>query len=292
MVPFTPGMFGYSVMRTGANAEFVHDLMNSLDAFDVELEGFHTETGPGVFEAAIKYDSAVRAADKAALFKTGLKEIASRHGLMVTFMAKWNQNLPGSSGHLHQSLLDLRTETNAFHEASHPLHMSELFQHYVAGQLMTIGDLMPLVAPTINSYKRTVPGTWAPTSATWSVDNRTAALRVIPGSAKSTRCEFRLAGADINPYLAFAACLAGGLHGVESELALGAPVSGNAYEATDNPLPRTLQDATDRFRHSEVARAAFGDVFVDHFAATRDWEVRAYEKAVTDFELARYFEII
>ncbi|MBM3267809.1 MAG: glutamine synthetase [Candidatus Sericytochromatia bacterium] len=288
----SPGMFGYSVLRASAQSQLVADIMRQMKAYDVELEGFHTETGPGVFEAAIKYDTAVRAADKAALFKTGLKEIACRHGLMVTFMAKWSESLPGSSGHIHQSLVDLKTESNAFHDASHPLRMSELFQHYTAGQLAAIGDLMPLVAPTINSYKRTVPGTWAPTTATWSVDNRTAALRAIPGSPKSTRLEFRLAGADINPYLAFAACLAGGLYGIEQELALGPPLTGNAYENTDHPLPRTLEEATDRFRRSDVARAAFGDVFVDHFAATRDWEVRAYQKAVTDFELARYFEII
>ncbi len=292
LINLSPGMFGYSVLRASAQSQLIDEIMRQMKAYDVELEAFHTETGPGVFEAAIKYDTAVRSADKAALFKTGLKEIAYRHGLMVTFMAKWNEHLPGSSGHLHQSLLDMRSETNAFHDSSHPLRMSETFQHYTAGQIAAIGELMPLVAPTVNSYKRTVPGTWAPTTATWSVDNRTAALRVIPGSAKSTRLEFRLAGADINPYLAFAACLAGGLHGIDKQLPLGEPFSGNAYESGDAPLPRSLEEATHRFRHSAIARQAFGDTFVDHFAATRDWEVRAYQKAVTDFELARYFEII
>lgn len=290
--PLSPGMFGYSILRASASSQLMDDIMRWMKAYDVEIEGLHTETGPGVMEAAIKYDTALHAADKAALFKTGLKEIAQRHGLMVTFMAKWNQDLPGSSGHIHQSLKDLKTESNAFHDGGDPLRMSPVFRHYVAGQLAAIGDLMPMVAPTINSYKRTVPGTWAPTTATWSVDNRTAAIRVIPGTPRSTRCEFRLAGADINPYLAFAACLAGGLHGIEQSLELPPAFSGNAYEATDNPLPATLEEATSRFRHSELARAWFGDAFVDHFAATRDWEVRAYRKAVTDFELARYFEII
>ncbi len=292
LTPLSPGMFGYSILRASAQSQLIDDIMKSMKAYDVELEGLHTETGPGVMEAAIRYDTALQAADKAALFKTGLKEIAQKHGLMVTFMAKWNSDLPGSSGHIHQSLRDIRAETNAFHDSSDPLRMSPLFRQYVAGQMATVGDLMPMVAPTINSYKRTVPGTWAPTTATWSVDNRTAALRIIPGSPKSTRCEFRLAGADINPYLAFSAVLAGGLHGIEQELELSPPLIGNAYEATDSPLPRTLEEATDRFRHSAMARSWFGDVFVDHFAATRDWEVRAYQKAVTDFELARYFEII
>lgn len=292
LTPLSPGMFGYSVLRASASSHLIDDIMKWMKAYDVEIEGLHTETGPGVMEAAIKYDTALQAADKAALFKTGLKEIAQRHGLMVTFMAKWNQDLPGSSGHIHQSLRDVRTETNAFHDGGDPMRMSPVFRHFVAGQMATVGDLMPMVAPTINSYKRTVPGTWAPTTATWSVDNRTAAIRVIPGTPKSTRCEFRLAGADINPYLAFSACLAGGLHGIEHGLDLPPAFTGNAYEATDNPLPRTLEEATHRFRHSAVARDWFGDAFVDHFAATRDWEIRAYQKAVTDFELARYFEII
>lgn len=292
LTSLSPGMFGYSILRASASSALVEDVMKSMREFDIEIEGMHTETGPGVFEVAIRYDEALKSADKAALFKTGLKEIAQRHGLAVTFMAKWNANLPGSSGHIHQSLRDRTSDNSAFHDPTERYKMSPTFKRYIAGQMATMADLMPMVAPTINSYKRTVPGHWAPTTTTWSVDNRTAALRVIPGSSKSTRMEFRLAGADMNPYLAYAACLGGGLYGIENELELGEPMSGNAYNAVNAALPRSLEVATDRFVRSPMARDWFGAAFVEHFAATRDWEVRQFQKAVTDWELARYFEII
>jgi len=165
-------------------------------------------------------------------------------------------------------------------------------KHYLAGLVTLIPELMVMMAPTINSYKRTVPGTWAPVNASWGEDNRTTAVRTIPGSPKSTRIELRLSAADMNPYLAMAASLAAGLEGIERKLE-PAPPSVNAY-STQNcaPLPRDLFEATARFRRSPVARKWFGDEFVDHYAGTRDWEVRQYQRAVTDWELARYFEAI
>jgi len=174
------------------------------------------------------------------------------------------------------------------------MRMSKLFRSYLAGQLAFLPDLMPMYAPTINSYKRLVDGFWAPVKATWGLDNRTASFRVIPGSSKSTRLETRSPGADVNPYLAVAACLAAGLHGVEQGLKLEAkPIEGTNRGAEDLPrLPRTLEHATARFRKSPLARDFFGDAFVDHFAATREWEWRQYLDAVTDWELCRYFEII
>ena len=288
LTPLTPGMFGYSVLRASANAELVTDILEALAAFDVPLEGFHTETGPGVYEAAIAVEPGLRAADRAALFKTAVKEVAARHSLTPTFMAKWNAALPGSSGHLHQSLSPAGMSENLFYgEAG----MSDLMRHYVAGLVTNLPELVAVFCPTINSYKRTVPGAWAPVNATWGVDNRTTAVRAIPGSRKSTRVELRLTGADINPYLAMAASLAAGLDGIERQIELPPPTV-NAYSGDAPPLPRTLAEATGLFRASRVAREWLGEQFVDHYASTREWEVRQHEKAVTDWELARYFESV
>ena len=283
----SPGMFGYSVLRASQNQQLVIDIMGQLAGFDIPVEGFHTETGPGVYEAAIAVDTGLAAADKAALFKTAVKEISARHGVTPTFMAKWNADLPGSSGHIHQSLW---SENNLFHSADGSLPSA--MRHYINGMIENLPVVMAMICPTINSYKRTVPGAWAPVNATWDIDNRTTAVRAIPGSAKASRIELRLSGADINPYLAMAASLAAGLDGIEQGAEPPAPTR-NAYDARGaKPLPRNLADSTRLFRSSEFTRRWFGDEFVDHFAATREWEVRQYEKAVTDWELARYLESI
>ncbi|HKS97445.1 MAG TPA: glutamine synthetase family protein [Terriglobia bacterium] len=293
MKPLSPGMFGYSVLRTGVYSELAHGILDAMRAFDVELEGFHTETGPGVYETAIKHDSALRAADKAALFKTGVKQIAARSGLIATFMAKWNAALPGCSGHLHESLWNANRAKNLFHDSAAPDKMSKLMRQYLAGQLQLMPEMTALVCPTVNSYKRLVPGVWAPTNATWGVDNRTAALRAVLGpSGKSVRVEYRLAGADINPYLAIAASLASGLYGIEHQLDLPPACGANAYESSAPLLPKTLESATALLEQSRAARELLGDEFVDHYVRTREWEVRQYERAVTDWELERYFEII
>jgi glutamine synthetase len=286
LTPLSPGMFGYSVLRASGNSALVLDIIDQLAAFHVPLEGFHTETGPGVYEAAIAVDGPLAAADRAALFKTAVKEIAARHGVIPTFMAKWNPELPGSSGHIHQSLWDVGAARNLFHTRD------GLMRRYVGGLVRHMPELMVMLCPTINSYKRTVPGTWAPVNCTWGIDNRTTAVRVIPGTARSCRAEMRLSGSDVNPYLAIAACLAAGIEGIESGLEPPEPAQ-NAYQARDaQPLPRSLQEANCLFRSSKLARNWFGDEFVEHYAATRDWEVRLFEKAVTDWELARYFESI
>jgi glutamine synthetase len=273
-------MFGYSVLRASQNSALVLDLMDSLNAFDIKLEGFHTETGPGVYEAAIQVDEGLAAADKAVLFKTAVKEICARHGTTPTFMAKWSSDLPGSSGHIHQSLAPAENGRNLFSDSGAP---AAIMRHYVAGLTAHLPELMAMIGPTINSYKRTVPGTWAPVNSTWGDDNRTTAVRLIPGTAT---------GADINPYIAIAASVAAGLEGVERGMEPPAATV-NAYAATDcAPLPVDLAAATRALRESAMARKWFGDEFVEHYAATRDWEVRQYQKAVTDWELARYFESI
>jgi len=289
--PLSPGMFGYSWLRASENAPLVHDLLEKLAAFDVELEGFHTETGPGVYEAAIRYDGLMRAADKAALFKTAVKEICARHGVMPCFMAKWNKELPGCSGHLHESLWTASGES-AFLDPRGPRGMSKTLQHFVAGQVALMPAFTALIAPTINSYKRMVRGAWSPTMATWGVDNRTTALRVIPGSPSATRVEYRLAAADMNPYIAMAASVASGLYGIEQELPLPAETEGNGYDAKGEPLPATLREATARLSESKEARDLLGSTFVDHYVRTREWECRQFEGAVTRWELERYFEII
>jgi glutamine synthetase len=288
--PLTPGMFGYSLIRMAQNRPFFTALMDELEAFGIPIEGLHTETGPGVLEAAILHAPALEAADRATLFKTAVKEIGPRFGILPTFMAKVNARLPGCSGHSHQSLW--AGGRNVFHDPAGPHAMSPLFRSYVAGILHLLPDILPFLAPTVNSYKRLVDGFWAPTKPTWGVDNRTVACRVIPGSSKATRVEVRVPGSDVNPYLAVAASVGAGLWGIERGLELGDPVQGSGYLAEAPRLPRSLQEATARLAASRPAREILGAAFVDHFVATREWEWRQFQDAVTDWERQRYFEII
>ena len=290
--PITPGMFGYSLIRAGQNQPFFRALMEEMPAFGVPVEGLHTETGPGVYEAALLYAPGIESGDRGILFKQAAKEIGSRFGIMPSFMAKWSTQYPGCSGHIHQSLSD--GKRNLFYDARHPHRMSRLFESYLAGQLALLEDIQAMVAPTVNSYKRLVDGMWAPVKRSWGVDNRTATLRVIPGSPKSTRLESRCPGADINPYIALAACVGAGLWGIENKLKLkDAPLSGDAAMAAKIPrLPRNLAEATANLKRSEPVRELFGEGFVDHFVRTREWEWRQFQDAVTDWELKRYFEII
>ena len=290
--PITPGMFGYSLLRMNHKREFFNALMDEMPQFGVPIEGLHTETGPGVYEVAIMFSEALEAADRAILFKTGAKEIGARFGIMPSFMAKWNAQYPGCSGHIHQSMSD--GKKNLFYDAKSSRSMSKLFESYLAGQVACAMEFAPMFWPTINSYKRLVDGFWAPVKPTWGLDNRTASFRVIAGSEKATRLETRCPGADMNPYLATAAVIAAGLHGVEKGLKLTAPpITGTNQGAENIPrAPRTLIETTRIFKKSKVARDWLGDDFVDHFAATREWEWRQWLDGVTDWELKRYFEII
>jgi glutamine synthetase len=293
--PITPGWFGYSMLRNSTHAELYHEILGLTQEMDFPLEGIHTETGPGVIEAAITVDGALIAGDKGALFKTFMKVLAQRHGLMATFMAKWSADYPGQSGHIHLSLCHRETGASAFYDPEKNDNMSELQRHFVAGQQKLMPQLLCMIAPTINSYTRLIPGFWAPTDATWGVENRTTALRVIPGSQKSQRVEYRLGAADANPYLAIAAALGSGLYGIEKGWEPEPQVTGNAYDQ-DHPdslaLPKTLWEASQALKSSEAARELFGDDFVDHFGSTREWEEREYRRHISDWELERYFEII
>jgi glutamine synthetase len=291
--PLTPGMFGYSILRSSLENPYFNDLFEQLRLFNIPLEGLHTETGPGTYEAAITYSNALEAADRAILFKTAVKEIAYRHGVIASFMAKINENLPGCGGHVHQSLWDKSGKSNLFYNAKDKSGMSPLMKNYIAGQLHCLPYILPLVAPTINSYKRLVEGTWAPTTLTWGIDNRTTALRALPGSAKSCRLETRVVGADVNPYLAMAACLGAGLYGIKNNLKLKPATTGNGYRDYSNGvLPSTLLEATQQMKKSSLPKEIFGSLFIDHFIETREWEWAEHKKAVTDWEYRRYFEII
>jgi glutamine synthetase len=289
----SPGMFGYSVLRASMHSDLVSEILDYMAAYDCPIEGIHTETGPGVYEVALTYGEAVKAAQQAALFKTGMKEIAHRHGLIASFMAKFSQELPGCSGHTHQSLWNADKSRNLFAGADGD--PSDLLRHYVAGLVRTMPEFAALYAPTVNSYKRLVKGAWAPTNASWGPDNRTVAARVISGpSSKATRIELRMTGSDINPFIAFAGALAAGLYGIEEGLEPPPPCLADAYAPDHNfeQLPRTLGEAAEALDESEIARRYLGDEFVDHYVSTRRWEVRQFQRAVTQWELERYFEVI
>jgi len=292
--PLAPDAFGYSVIRNTVETEVYQEIIQLSEAMDFPIEGLHEESGPGVIEAAISVDNASDAADKAALFKTFLKIAMQRMGYMATFMAKWSTKWPGQSGHLHLSLKDLKGKP-VFYSKTNKHNMSKTMRHFLAGQQKLMPELLAMVAPTINSYSRMVPGSWAPTDASWGVENRTCALRVIEGSPKAQRVEYRIAAADGNPYLVMAAALASGLYGIQNKLEPEAMIVGNAYDQAlpkKLQLPTTLWDAAQRLKKSKAAHELFGPEFVNHFAATREWEEREFRKHVTDWELKRYFEII
>ncbi len=297
LVPLSPGNFGYSVLRTMTHSDLFNEFMEYCESHGFPLEGLHCETGPGVWEAAIAVDDALAAADKAVLFKTFAKAFFQKREMTATFMAKWSMDYPGQSGHVHQSLFDVASGESIFFDGDADNHMSRTMRHYLGGMRENLKPMLALTSPTINSYTRLVKGAWAPTASTWGVDNRTVALRVISGSARAQRVEFRVGSADANPYLVAAANLAAGLNGIENEIEPGNPVAGNAYDLQDD-LPEAyqlcgnLRDATREFENSKVARAMLGETFVEHYAASRDWEVREYERAVNDWQLSRYFEII
>jgi glutamine synthetase len=209
-------------------------------------------------------------------------------------MAKWSPDWPGLGGHIHLSLQDA-AGTGVFHDPGKPGNMSDSMRHFVAGQQRLMPELLAMIAPTVNAFTRLIPGFWAPTDASWGVDNRTCALRVISGSEKSQRVEFRIGAADANPYIILSAALASGLWGIENKVEPEAPVQGNAYEKKFPrrlALPRTLWEAAQALKTSKMAREWFGDAFVDHYVGSREWEEREFRKHITDWEMQRYFEII
>jgi glutamine synthetase len=223
-----------------------------------------------------------------------MKILCARHGLSVTFMAKWNASMPGSSGHIHQSLFHPESGENLFADAKSANGLSALGQHYLAGMLALSPDLTAVYSPTVNSYRRYVPGMWAPLTPSWGVENRTCSLRVITGpTSQAARIELRQTAADINPYLAIAAALASGLHGIEQRLSLPPESGGDASAPGSGArLPTSLEAATLLLANSERARQVLPEAFIDHYVRTRDFEVRQHAKSVSQWELERYFEAI
>ena len=289
LTPLNPGNNCYSISHASIDEDVVGDIRRNVDAFGIEVEGYNREHGAGMYEMNLHYSGALEAADRGMLFKSACKEICARHGAIPTFMAKYSDEMDGCSGHIHQSLW--RQGANAFHDAGEEHHMSATLRSFVAGMLDSLPAMMALYAPNVNSYKRYVAGSWAPTAATWGIENRTAAVRVIGGTPTSTRVENRVPGADVNAYLGFAASLAGGLSGIERGLTPPQPHAGDVYKSEGlMPLPRTLDESIEIFQQSALARDWFGDAFVDHYVTMRRWEAERHRRAVTAWERRRYFE--
>ena len=295
LTTFTPANFGYSVLRSSVHNELYHEILEMCRDMDIGNRRVTHGNRPGVLEAALKYGSAMESADKAALFKTFIKVLAQRRDLMATFMAKWSVDYPGQSGHIHISLQDEKGG-GVFYDDNKPDNISDEMRWFIGGQQKLMPELLAMVACTINSYARLVPGHWAPTDATWGIENRTCALRTIGGGEKSTRVEYRISASDINPYIAGAAAIGSGLWGIENKIEPTAPISGNAYAQSmpkEFMLPSTLGEASEKlklFRRPPKKYLVLNLSIITR--ALVIWEELEARKAVTDWQLRRYFEII
>jgi len=291
--PKTAGYYieDYHILQTTKEEGVMRAIRKGLQGAGIPVENSKGEWGPGQEEINVRYSDALDMADNHAILKNGVKEIAHGQGKAVTFMSKWNYGLAGSSSHVHTSLWDAAGKTPLFFAPKAEFTMSPLMRSYVAGQLAYARDITYFLAPYINSYKRFQVGTFAPTKAVWSRDNRTAGFRLCGEGSKAIRIECRVGGADLNPYLAFAALLAAGLAGIEQKLTLDAPFSGDAYFGKALPeVPKTLREATESLDKSKMLRAALGDAVVDHYVHTAKWEQFEYDRRITDWELMRGFE--
>jgi glutamine synthetase len=293
MTPYGTYIQDYHILATTKEEGILRQIRNAMNAASIPVEGSKGEWGFGQEELNLAYADPVEMADRHVLYKHGAKEIAALNGVAITFMSKWSAAQAGSSFHLHSSLWDSAGRP-AFWDESQPLGMSETFQHYLAGQLAYTRELMYFYAPFVNSYKRYREGTFAPIRLVWGHDNRTCGLRVI-GEHGSLRVENRVPGADANPYLAFAATLAAGIAGIQQRLELPEMFTGDAYEEGQRNTPRVpgaLYEAIHMWEQSQLAREAFGERVVEHYLNAAREEQAAYDRAVTDWELDRYFERI
>ncbi len=286
----------YQLLETAGHEDVLRQVRNDLLLAGVPVECSKGEAGRGQVEVNVTFGGALEAADRHLVLKQAVKEIAARHGRAVTFMAKWSMDEVGSSCHLHTSLWDEESGRPLMApaspgEAGSADGLSAVGRRWLGGQLAAAGELAWCSAPTVNSYKRYVPGSWAPTAVVWGEDNRTCGFRAV-GHGAGRRIESRVPGADVNPYLALAAAIAGGLWGIEHDLDPGPPFAGNGYEADVARLPTTLVEAVESFEGSRIAPAAFGEDVHHHLANTARQEWLAANRAVTDWELARYFERI
>ena len=290
MTPVSPYNEDYHVFQTTKEEEVMRAVRTGLHGAGIPVESSKGEASAGQEEINVGYDHALSAADAHVVTKNAVKEIAWAKGRSVTFMAKYADNAAGSSCHIHQSLRR-GDGSAAFHDAGEPHAMSALMRSYLAGLLAHAAETTLFLAPNVNSYKRFVAGTFAPTRTVWSTDNRTAGFRLCGVDTKAVRVECRIGGADLNPYLAFAAQIAAGLSGIEAGLELGHEFRGDAYAGENLPeIPKTLRDATEALARSTMLRAAFGDGVVDHYVHAARWEQSEYDRRVTDWERARGFE--
>ncbi|MET3601971.1 glutamine synthetase family protein [Martelella mangrovi] len=282
----------YHIFQTTKEEDVMRAIRNGLQGAGIPIENSKGEADAGQEELNVRYADALTMADRHAIIKNACKEIAWQKGKAVTFMAKWNYDAAGNSSHVHQSLWSADGTTPLFFDPDGPYGMSKLMEHYVAGLLAHSSEITYFLAPYINSYKRFMAGTFAPTKAIWSRDNRTAGFRLCGEKTKGIRIECRIGGADLNPYLAFAAQLAAGLDGIEKQMTLEEPYVGDAYGAGGDirEIPKTLRAAAAAMNGSELLRTAFGDGVIDHYCRAAEWEQEEYDRRVTDWEIARGFE--
>jgi glutamine synthetase len=285
----------YHILQTTRDEWLIRQIRQGMDAAGISVECSKGEWSPGQHEINLRYGTAVEMADRHVVYKNGAKEIAALNDVSVTFMAKWQPRVAGSSCHVHSSLrsTDGRDRPVFWEAGAEPFQMSPAMRQYVAGQLALARDFSYFFAPTINSYKRYVSATFAPTVIAWGRDNRTCGYRLVGGSPNSLRIENRFPGADVNPYLTFAATIAAGLYGIEQKLEPPPPFVGDAYQDTSLPrIPGSLREAIACLEQSAAARAAFGDVVIDHYLNAARREQAIYDRAITCWELDRYFERI
>ncbi len=282
----------YSILGTTKEEPFMRAIRNGLMGAGIPIENSKGEWGPGQEEINVRYADILDMADRHVIMKNGIKEMAHLQGKAVTFMSKWNYGQAGNSAHIHMSLWGKDDGTPRFLDPTADHGMSELMRQFMAGQLKYSRELTYFLAPYINSYKRFMVGTFAPTRSIWSFDNRTAGFRLCGEGTKAIRVECRIGGADLNPYLAFAALLAAGLRGIEEKLELEPVFSGDAYSATGSvrEIPKTLREALANLRASDMLKQAFGADVIEHYAHTGDWEQFEYDRRITDWELKRGFE--
>lgn len=287
LTPASDYNIDYNMLASTRMEPLLRDIRRGMEGAGMYCEGVKGECNLGQQEIAFRYDEALRTCDNHTIYKNGAKEIADQHGKSLTFMAKFDER-EGNSCHIHISLRG--TDGAAvFADDDDPLGMSAMFRSFVAGQLATLRELSLWYAPNINSYKRFADGSFAPTAVAWGLDNRTCALRVV-GHGLGMRMECRAPGGDVNQYLATAALIAGGLHGIDQQLELTDALTGNAYTSGADRLPTTLAEAATLFENSAVAREAFGDEVVEHYLNNARVELKAFNAAVTDWERVRSFE--
>jgi len=290
--PHSPWLEDYHVLQTTKDEYIIGQIRRGLEQAGVPVEFSKGEAGRGQHEMNLDYTTAVEMADRNHIYKNAAKEIAALNDRSISFMAKYDFNDTGSSCHIHSSLWSLDGEQALFDGHDEPHGMSKLFRHYLAGLIATARDFALLWAPTINSYKRFQPGSWAPTGIGWGIDNRTLGYRVV-GHGKGTRVECRIPGSDANTYLAFAGTIAGGLYGIRNELELGDPFVGNGYDAEEiDRIPWNMPDAIELWENSAIARECFGDDVHHHILNGAKAEWLAFNQTVTDWELRRYWERI